>query len=434
MDALILQTQTQLHLKSEEALTLAAWPTKGHQTTTTYTTTLSALDAHLEKQKSHQIDPERVGSLPAAFLAYLKWKAPNLKSYFLIYVGQSASSALWVENGVVQNAHDVDIGLFSLKAAFHEDRKKLISLKERNEIDFSALKSGQYPNLAEEARRLRRDLSKVLCSFNCQKPLLFMGEIDPAGLFRDFLWETLRDFAIEEIRLELTPEERASAGCCGLAIDYLLQRKLPLQFRRKERTAPFIWQKLGRLSLSLLAASFLFSSAFYTIGSWWLDTREREVVKSLEKWAATKDSALRFELFSAGGKMEDLVNQWLLIIEKNRKEYPFLMKAPRVALFLDWLSSHPLIASFRQSGDPISFEQIHYQLESFPHLEALHEPYLAKIEIEFKLANPLHARQIHEALLQDETVVDTSRDISWDSLPSSYRTSFYLKSASHGNL
>lgn len=428
MDALILQTQTQLHLKPEETITLATWPGKEKETTI-YTTTLSSLDAHLENWKRLELDPERVGAMPAAFLAFLKWKAPYLKSYFLVEIGQSSSSALWVENGVLQKAYEFPLGLVSLKSAFQEDRKKLISLKEPKEIDFSALKSGQYPNLAEEARRFRRELSKLLCSFHCQRPLAFIGEIDPSGAFRDFLWETVREFATEEIRLNLSAEERLHAGCCGLAIDYLLRRKSPLQFRKGGRTAPSIWQKLGRFSLALLLASFLFSAAFHAVGSWWIGKREKELVRSLEGWAATKDQALRFELLSAGDKMEDLVDKWLGIIEKNKKEYPFLMKAPRVTAFLHWLSTHPLIDSFCQNGDPISFEEIHYQLESFPRLEALHDPYLAKVELEFKLANPLYARQLHEALLQNKDLIDTSQEISWDVLPDRYRTSFYLKNS-----
>lgn len=433
LDALILQAETQLHLKPEETITLVVWP-KEEKQTTTYTTTLSSLELHLETCKRFGIDPERVSAMPAAYLAFLKWKAPHVKSYFLIRLDQSSTSAIWVENGILQNAHDFDGGWRSLKEAYQEDRKKLISLKEREGIDFSALKSGQYPSLAEEARRFRRELMKLVCSFQCQRPLAFVGETDLEGPFKDFLWESLRECATEELTLNLTADEKLYSGCCGLAIDYLLQRKSPLQFRRGDRTAPSIWQKLGRLSLVLLAASFLFSGTFYTFGSWWLGKREKELVHSLEGWAATKDQALRFELLSAGDSMDQLVTQWLRIIEKNKKEYPFLVKAPRVATFLHWLSNHPLIDSFYQNGDPISFEQIRYQLESYPHLEALQDPYLAKVELEFKLSSPLHARQLHVALLEESVMIDTSREISWDVLESSYRTSFYLNQVSNGFL
>lgn len=433
LDALILQAQTQLHLKPEETITLATHPGKERQTTT-YSTTAAALDSHLETLKRFHLDPERVTAMPAAYLAYMNWKAPYLKSYFLIDVGQNSSSCLWVENGIVQKAHDLKLGLLSLKSAFQEDRKKLISLKTRDEIDFSALKSGQYPTLAEEARSFRRELLKLLYSFHCQRPVAFIGELDLSGPFKDFLWESLCECATEEIRLDLSAEERAYAGSVGLAIDYLLHRKQPLQFRKGGRSAPSLWRKLGSYSLALLTASFFLCIAFHSIGSWWIDKREKEIVRSLETWASTKDPELRFELLSAGGKPENLVKQWLRIIEKNKKEYPFLRKTPRTAFLLNWLSSHPLIDSFRQSGDPISFEQIHYRLESFPRLEALHDPYLAKIELEFKLSNPLHARQLHEALLQDDVVVDTSREITWDVLRDRYRTSFYLKNGSHGTL
>jgi len=432
-DALILQAQTSLYLKPEETITLAVQHATQQQTTT-YSTTASALDAHLEQFKCFQLDPERVGAMPAAFLAFIKWKAPGLHSYFLIDIGQSFSSCLWVEQGVVQKAHDIPLGAHSLKIAFQEDRKKLISLKERDAIDFSSLKSGQYPFLAEGARALRRELSKLLTSFHVQKPLILTGELDPAGPFRDFLWEQLSAIATEEIQLDLLPDERVYARSLGLAADYLLQRKQPLQFRMREKIAPKIWEQLGLRSLGLLLASLLFCSAFYLLGTFWLESREREIFRNVERWAAGQDPELRSTLFSAEDEPQLLVQQWLRIVDKNKKEYPFLMKAPRVAVFLHWLSSHLLLESFRQGGDSISLEEIRYFLESFPHLDALQEPYLTKVELEFKLANPLHARQLHEALLQDEEIVDTTREIEWDVLSDRYRTSFYLKNGSYGVL
>lgn len=431
LQALIVQVQTQLHFKPEESISLVI-PHPKERLATIYSTTDSALDTHLSCLKQLQVDPERVSALPAALLTFMTWKAPHLQSYFLVDVGQVRTSCVWVENGKIQKAHDTKLGLASLKTAFHEDRKKLISLKERDEIDFSGLKSGQYPILAEEARNYRREVSRYLHSFQCQRPVIFIGDLEVNGYFKEFLLESLRDCVLEEIKPDLTPEERLYAGCFGLAIDYLLQRKTPIQFRTQSKTSPCTWQKLGTISFGLLAASFLICGTFYEISSWWINKRKSEMTRSLENWAATKDPELRFELFSVGDKMESLVQQWLSIIEKNSRDYTFLMKAPKVASFLHWLSTHPLIDSFSQTGDPISFEQIHYHLESFPKLEALRDPYLAKVEIEFKLLNPLHARKLHEAILQDSLLVDVSRDVTWDVLPDRYRTSFYLKNNPHG--
>jgi hypothetical protein len=88
---------------------------------------------------------------------------------------------------------------------------------------------------------------------------------------------------------------------------------------------------------------------------------------------------------------------------------------------------HPLVESFRLSTDPLFFDQIRYQLVSFPHLEAMEEPYLVKVELDFKVSSPLHARKFHEMLLQGTGLVDASREVTWDVLPDRYRAAFYLK-------
>jgi hypothetical protein len=86
-----------------------------------------------------------------------------------------------------------------------------------------------------------------------------------------------------------------------------------------------------------------------------------------------------------------------------------------------------MIESFRLAGDPLSFEEIHYNLVSLPRLESLQEPYLVKIELEFKIGSPLHARQFHEMLSGKNDFVEASHEVSWEVLNDRYKTSFYLK-------
>ena len=103
------------------------------------------------------------------------------------------------------------------------------------------------------------------------------------------------------------------------------------------------------------------------------------------------------------------------------------MKAPFVSQFLSWLTHHPLVESFKLAKDPISFRNIHYQLVSMPRLESENDPYLAKVELEFEIASPLHARQFHQSLLSDENFIDTSQEVTWEVFDGSYKTTFYLK-------
>ncbi len=426
--AVILQVEADLPFQPEEMITLALLDGKKKQAAT-FTTTKSALDTHLAAFSHLRLDPERVGGIPVALQSFVSWKAPELHSYFVVDIGMSVANAVWVENGMVRQAHAIKGGFLELKQASLEDRKKMITLRQREEIDFSLIRMGGSPALLDKSRNFRKELSRLLYSFQCQRPIVFTGQTDP--LFREFLLESLQDIVQDEIKLDMTVEEGLYAIPLGLAADYLTHTEQPLQFRKDGAISGRVWQRLGRYAVGLFLMSLLLCLTVYSSTSSWMEKREQAIVRNLEAWVIAKDPALRLELFSVGDRTEDLVNQWLKIIEKNAKNYPFFVHSPRVAHVLNWLFRHPLIESFQAAGDAVSFEQIRYQLETFPHLGAMREPYLAKVELDFKVKSPMHARQLHQMILQGEGIVDATRDITWEALSDRYRTSFYLKNVNN---
>lgn len=430
--AFSLQAETKLHLPQEELLTIAVEQSK--HSVTTYSTHRTALKNHISLYNQRGLNPERIGALPSSLLAFMNWKAPDLDSYFLIDIKQSFSSLLWVENKTVRKAHDISFGYDHLTNAYEEDRKKLISLKSSKQIDFTALKTGQYPLLSEAARIFRRETSKTLHSFSCQKPLIFLGELHKNGPFKEFLLEALRNCVTKEILLDLQPQEKLYAGSAGHAIDYLTQRKTPIQFRNGPYTSTKIWNKLGRYTLGFLTASFLFSTIFHQLAEQCLKKREQALMANIEQWALAQDQALSLSIASFAKKnLQELMNHWVKTVNRNAKPYPFLIKAQKVTPFLQWLFTHPFIVELQKQDVPLDFQQIRYQLESYPHLDALNHRYLVKIELIFYTSNPLHANRFHEALLKDNEMIDSSKEISWDASSQNYKTSFYLKELPYAN-
>jgi hypothetical protein len=281
---------------------------------------------------------------------------------------------------------------------------------------------------SENARTLRRDIAKTLHSFQCQRPLVLTGETDSA--LTEFLVKQLHEYITEEQKLNCGNEETRHAIAIGLAMDYLLNTRQPIQFRSGAFFSKKCWARLGQRSVWMAGCAVLLSILIYAAGSFWINQREKEFVHTLESWAVSKDPSLHAELFSVSTDASGLIDQWMRLIEKNAKDYRFLMKAPKVAHFLDWMTRHPLIKSCCANSDPISFEQIRYQLVSYPHLEAMNDPYLVKIDLEFKASSSSHARKFHEMLLQESNHVDSSREIGWEMTGDFYRTSFYLKNES----
>lgn len=422
--ALILQAEAQLHLKQEELLTVAQINGREKQAIT-YTTTCSALAAHLHAFSDLLLDPERVSAIPCALQSFIQWKAPDVTSYFLLDISQTATNCIWVEKNALQKVHSYPAGWQHLLLAFQEERKKLFPVRDPDDIDFSVLKTNQYPAFAEKARLLRRELSKMIHSFQCRRPLIFTGET--ANGFRTYLLELLQNSIVEEKILGLSIDEHRYAQCIGLGIDYLTNRKQPIQFRSASSLSKRTWQKVGSINAALLIISVIVSAFFWKMGTWWIEKREAEIVRHLESWTAAKDPSLRRELFLAGSDTQILAAQWMNLIEKNSKDYRFIMKAPKTAQFLDWLTHHPFVESLRASSDPISFEQIRYQLVSFPRIDAPEKPYLVKIDLDFKVASPLHAKKFHEALLQETPWIDAPQGVTWEMTGALYKTSFYLK-------
>ena len=136
------------------------------------------------------------------------------------------------------------------------------------------------------------------------------------------------------------------------------------------------------------------------------------------------------EMLHSLGISENGIDAWTSAIEKNNKEYPYILQAPRVSEVLSWLSSHSLLRESYEEGDPIDVKDLRYQLVSYPKIDHPKEPYLAKVEIEFKFESAMNARKFHEALRKGDDLVNPNLEISWDALSDGYRTSFFLKNRS----
>lgn len=175
-----------------------------------------------------------------------------------------------------------------------------------------------------------------------------------------------------------------------------------IQFRKQEFFPQKNLKKLGRNTVALFSFSLFLSLSLLFSGNF---------VHSLQKKRFGKEN----------------IEEWIAKIETSDNEEPFICKAPKVAEILAWLSQHPLLLQLQKEGDPLRIIDLHYDLVSFPKIGSIHERYKAKVEIQFELNSPLHARQFHEALRKGDSMIDPKGEVKWEVLHDSYRVSFYLK-------
>lgn len=374
-----------------------------------FTVPREGLKKHLEELAGLAIDPDRVSTVPSALCHFVRWKFPKLLDAFIIHLGSTETSCTLMEDGQLKKAHAIGGGVEKLLSALFEDRKKILLKKEiegaAKQIDLLLLKSGLNPHLTANLNELRQEIGKAFYSFcrEAKREVIFTGRLDA--------FIHLQEFLMESGNWPLTVEEQKFAVPIGLGLEQISKTK-PLQLRREEFFPQKNWARMGTYALILLIGSILLSGAIFGLGMRSSGMRKGEMFHSL------------------GVCNEEQIDSWITSIEKNNKEYPYILQTPKVIEMLAWLSSHPLLEELKKEGDPIEIQEIHYQLVTFPTTDSPKEPYLAKVDLEFQFKSPMNGRKFHEALRKGDEQVNPNLEISWDVLENGYRATFFLKNRS----
>jgi type IV pilus assembly protein PilM len=415
-EAIAFQSETLSHFDPKEIILvpLVQKKDKGRAEAILFTAARESLKKHFAELKKLDIDPDTVSTIPSALCHFIRWKFPNLLDAFIIDLGSSEVTCVLMEDGKLKKAHALSGGVEKLLDALFEDRKKILLKKEiegaAKQIDLLLLKKSLNPHLSGDLLELRQEIAKTYFSFSREagREVIFTGR---SGAFIH-----LREFLMEEAKSEwiLSVEEQKYAIPIGLGIEQTSEQ--PLQLRREEFFPQKNWARMGVYATTLLTASILISAALFGIGMRSTHVRKTNLLRSIH--------------VEQGGS----IDKWISSIEKNDKEYPYILQAPRVAEVFAWLSSHPLLEELKIEGDPIDVREIRYELVSLPKISSPKEPYSAKVELIFNFNHPTNARKFHEALRKGDARVNPNLEVTWDPLQEGYRTSFFLKNRSSHEL
>lgn len=403
--------------------------TKTGTESTIFITSKKAIQQSLEEWQTYSFTPDRVGSTFSSLIQFCKEMAPDLKTAFLIDLGSKAMTCLWMEEGKIKKGFTIEQGVESILAALWEDQKKVLFQKEvenvASQMDLLQMKPEPYPHLVKQLDNAKNSIVQVLTSFQTIggiQPIFFTGRIDAFIHFREYLLSQNQKTAVSEFCL-YEPSLSLGEQKCAMAIGCALEQKI--QFLKGEFTPTRVWQKAGKWGTFLLSASFLFTILACFLGYTKLHRHQEKVGKNFKSLIEQADPKFANTFFL--NNLEEGIEQAALAIQKYDKETPYILQAPTVSEVLAWISSHPLIEALKNTSEPIEIVGLKYQLVSFPHIEAMREPYRAKLDLEFSVTSPMNARKFHEALLQDEEMVNTNDELTWESSESSYHTSFFLK-------
>ncbi|MEN9654345.1 MAG: hypothetical protein RL235_457 [Chlamydiota bacterium] len=432
-DIVEFQTDALSPLPSSERLLVPYLVRKNGAKQRAYLLTLSRkkMADHLHRASSLGFDPDTVSTIPFALFHYAKWKEPELKNALVIDLGSHEWTVIWIEQGELQKAFGTDEGIEALLKVLWEDRKKNLLQSEvasfAKQIDVLQLKEHLNPSISAKINKLKVELSKMvlLCSKKQSSlSVLFTGRIDALGNLREYLCQGLDGVTLTELHRDIPADERGCAIAIGLGLQTF---EAPLQCRREEFFPKKNWVSAGKYYLILGILSVCLSIATLFSGYYFAQKETSAMVETLDSFLSIHTHTNLHQSLFASNNPQQILSEWCDLVRKNDREFPFLLCAPKVAEVLHWLDHHPVFSIMREEGDPPKIKNIHYALVELPTVDALNRDYKAKLNLEFEVHSPTHARKFHEALLDDVTWVDGSEEMQWEALGNHYRVSLILK-------
>lgn len=426
------QADATSHLNEKEVLSIphVFEQTKEKTNAMLFTATRSGIREQLETLQKIHIQPDSMTANPLALIHFFQWKAPHLHDAFIVDLGSEEWTCVCMEGGQLKKFHSLPGGIESLLEALWEDRKKVMIPKEisgiAKQIDLLQLQPTLNSEFSEKMLSIRKEFSRVIYSFFKtfgQKPIFFTGRVDAFGGLEEFLEELIGDCVSSNLLEEIPKEEKKHAMSIGLALSY---GQRSVDFLQDEFFPKKRWEKMGLASLYLCLISILFACGITGFSKVLLESNNQRMITSLQSTLNHWDRQLAKEIFITQDEGE-ILERWNKVTKKFSKEYPFLLHYPKVSEVLAWIYQHPCILGTQKDADPIFIQSIRYHLISYPNLDAPKDPYLAKIELEFKTDSPLNARKFHEAIYHGDGWADPNEEIQWEATDHIYRISFMLR-------
>lgn len=435
--ALKFQSETTSHLPQEEVLsTTLLYENKQDRTTEVLSITAlrHVIRNHLQFYTSFEIEPHRISGVPQALFRYALWKHPGLQKGLFIDLGSSEWSCMEIDQGRLKKSFSLIGGIEELLQALWEDRKKTLLQKEiegaGKQIDLLQLKPHLNPHLHETLLKKRQELAKAIYSLSRESsllPVFFTGRTGSFVHIREYLLESLKDMGAEQKELPPPVEEDKYAISIGLSLEETEANRQSVQFLQEEFFPKKNWKKAGLFSFLLIALSLLGACSLFFWGEMNFSQKEKKIVQSIEQVLSRHDPAFRAEIFQENLSAEAILDAWESALEKADKQPSYTITVPKVSEALMWLSSHPLLQTFAEEGEPLEWEDIRYRLVQFPKIGSSQESYKAQVELSFRVKHSTQARKFHEALLKGDNYVDPKEPIGWETLPQGYKTTFFLK-------
>lgn len=415
------------------------------------------LQNHLKwYEETLHVDPERVSTDSAALSLFAHWYAPTSGLLLILHLGRDNAVFLLAEEGKVLAAQSLPPSLTPLWC----HPVKEVPTKEG---------TAPYPptnHSQNSLETLRQTLTRLLFAFNKHVKgrdilkVLYTGE-GAIGVKNSTLLSTLTDWLGKE-RIELiTPIKPRNYDnhdlltyaipiglACGAFPD--ARNTDPIQLRQGEDAYKHPFKRLKIPLILFTAAALLCAFSLYLWNATAIQTRLTSLQaqygtlltqmnrnhEEIEAQVSGKGSSETPVNCLALSRLSPLaINRRLAFLEKEQTHipdtFPLQPNILRVSDLLAYLSIHPKATQIDPTTGAktplFQINSINYQMIKRPDRNKPTEHYQVKVDLELQSNDSKGPRELYDALMQPNEVVDAGNAVTWAAGQGKYRISFYLK-------
>jgi len=381
-----------------------------------FITTKELLKKHLNRLKHLNIDPDFITCSGMSLCRFATHFYNKTKDAFLVHLGQNKTLCVFMKNNIPEKTFYIKTGKKSFSSETLENKK--------NQTSVDVLSIKHSTNLYEKLTELKKEIKKTFIYFTNKKedkyPLILTGNIENLINLDKFLENENTTMCLCSEKIKQNPKLNLFAISIGLALNLFSKDSKNVQFRKDGFTSNKKLIRIGKKILSFCFFVFFTINILYFISSSSIKTKEKLLhehlinLKNFEKKELNKKNIISIK------NLYDDLNDYEKILLKQTKDFPYSLKVPNVRQTLSWLNNDDLL----QEAEIISFN---YELQKYPNMLNRTDPYIAKIELEFKTKTPSIARNFYDLLIRGEGLANPKEEITWDVGHDCYKTSFYLK-------
>lgn len=358
------------------------------------------LESHISSFQEENIDPEWVSAVPMALLRFASFVSPEEQSLVVFHIGMKKIQLVSIQEGKILSHITLHIGSQDLTDG---DSAKVVS-KLKREVDrafcFMAHKENENGNRkvlfcgerTKEVENLLRDEESLI------------NTIEIEG-HRGFSGETVRPYAIS----------------IGLGIDALKNDSSSIQFRQETFISTQSFSSIkkgllfgGALAGTLFVLTLVCSLMFFHKKEKALMKQVGELVSLYEKEIPSLSGGI------SGSSIDEILSNINLRLRLPKNGELIFSRPPLVADLLSFISDHPKL-------EGMEVKRIDYELKSYPSVQRPKEQYRPKVHLVFTSKEAKRAREFHDAIIDDEHLVDKDEEIEWKRNEDEYEIAFFLR-------